>query len=630
MGTFLRTGLTYLVPPTARNEAGIRHFLAEHPEIRFVSLVAVDLGGNDTDEKIPVATFLRDAPGFLTGAIQTDGSSVVLPGIATLNDGKVDFITDPSVSWYIDYNWDLEDPVTGLPVGTLRIPSFLLHAGRRVDSRSVLMRATSVLGEKVRRLLFAWPEFTAELGFAPDDVVEVIPTAATELEFWVRTPGGSVGVDELAVSQALQEQYWKRTKGPVRAALETSLLLLEEYGLAPEMGHKEVGGVKARLREEGRFGDVMEQLEIDWRYATPLQAADNELLARIIIKEVFRRYGLEVTFMAKPIPGVAGSGEHTHVGLAIRLRDGRTVNLFAPADPYRHYLSPLGWGALFGLLKHWPTLAALVTATNDAFNRLQPGFEAPVCPVAAIGPTVSRVTRNRTVLICLVRDPERPAGTRFEVRAPHPHTNTYLALAGFFQAMLDGMEYVVRTRKKEEELLTEFNKAAGQPADYLPTERAYRSEEDVFDAYGEEERFRLFGRPPATVWETLQALAPDAPGRSLLEAEGVFLPEVIDGYVAAMLARWRLELRERLLPAWLAQVRGCVPRHEVGDALGTAAWEKIDRIRRAIVANSYFDRLREALERGDDRTASELQREVTPAMMSLQREYHHYRRWYGT
>ena len=32
MGTFLRAGLTYLVPPTARNEAGIRHFLAEHPE----------------------------------------------------------------------------------------------------------------------------------------------------------------------------------------------------------------------------------------------------------------------------------------------------------------------------------------------------------------------------------------------------------------------------------------------------------------------------------------------------------------------------------------------------------------------------------------------------------------------
>lgn len=30
--------------------------------------------------------------------------------------------------------------------------------------------------------------------------------------------------------------------------------------------------------------------------------------------------GLEVSFQAKPIPGVAGSGEHTHVGIAAKLK----------------------------------------------------------------------------------------------------------------------------------------------------------------------------------------------------------------------------------------------------------------------------------------------------------------------
>ena len=55
---------------------------------------------------------------------------------------------------------------------------------------------------------------------------------------------------------------------------------------------------------------VMEQLEIDWKYASGLQTADNELLARTIVKEVFRMNGLEVSFQAKPILGVAGSGEH--------------------------------------------------------------------------------------------------------------------------------------------------------------------------------------------------------------------------------------------------------------------------------------------------------------------------------
>ena len=51
----------------------------EHPEIKFVSLVGIDLSGNDTDEKIPIRLFLDDIDSFLNGvAIQTDGSSVVL------------------------------------------------------------------------------------------------------------------------------------------------------------------------------------------------------------------------------------------------------------------------------------------------------------------------------------------------------------------------------------------------------------------------------------------------------------------------------------------------------------------------------------------------------------------------
>ncbi|MCX7029666.1 MAG: glutamine synthetase, partial [Spirochaetes bacterium] len=115
--------LLYVVPASERTPQGLRGLLAAHPEIRFVSLSGVDLGGNDTDEKIPVSHFLGNAEQFLAGGVQTDGSSVVLPGIATLNDGKVDLVADSSVRWYVDYNHEHPDPATGLPVGTLRIPS---------------------------------------------------------------------------------------------------------------------------------------------------------------------------------------------------------------------------------------------------------------------------------------------------------------------------------------------------------------------------------------------------------------------------------------------------------------------------------------------------------------------------
>lgn len=115
--------------------------------------------------------------------------------------------------------------------------------------------------------------------------------------------------------------------------MEQAVEMLEAYGLNAEMGHKEVGGVKGKIDDEGHMDHVLEQLEIDWKYTgNPLQTADNELQARIIVREVFRENGLDVTFQAKPIIGVAGSGEHTHFGLMAKMKNGKMVNLFSPED----------------------------------------------------------------------------------------------------------------------------------------------------------------------------------------------------------------------------------------------------------------------------------------------------------
>ena len=50
------------------------------------------------------------------------------------------------------------------------------------------------------------------------------------------------------------------------------------------MGHKEVGGVKAKLNSSGEFDHVMEQLEVDWKFSDAVQAADNELFVRILVQ----------------------------------------------------------------------------------------------------------------------------------------------------------------------------------------------------------------------------------------------------------------------------------------------------------------------------------------------------------
>ena len=186
-----KTELLYTIAPAQHNEKALRALLEEHPEIRFVSLMGVDFAGNDTDEKIPVKIFLEDMESFLEGsAAQTDGSSVVLPGIASLNDARVDMVVDKDVNWFVDYNYDNYDAESGLPIGTLRIPAFLCHNDtNEVGSRVILRDTLRTFKDEVMALMMANPYIFNYLPIdSISDVASIELTSATELEFYVRTP----------------------------------------------------------------------------------------------------------------------------------------------------------------------------------------------------------------------------------------------------------------------------------------------------------------------------------------------------------------------------------------------------------------------------------------------------------
>ncbi len=629
-GFTVNPDLLCVIPPELHKVEDITRILDEHPEIKFVSLVAVDLAGNDTDEKIPIADFHDNLTNYLNGeAVQTDGSSVVLPGIATLNDGKVDLIPDPDVVWYIDYNYAHIDTKTGLPTGTLRIPSFLEHNGKPVCSRSVLKKSAEFFEQKLTERLRANPSLCEEIGFTIDDLDHINLIMATELEFWVNSPDEKISTEQLTISQELQEQYWKRTKGVVRTALEQVILLLDLYGFNPEMGHKEVGGVKAAISSSGDYHFIMEQLEVDWKYSDALQGADYELCARIFIKEIFRLHGLDVSFDAKPLHGVAGSGEHTHVNAVAFLKNGKRVNLFAPADMKKDYLSRLGWGSLFGIMKHYDLINPFVSSSTDAFNRLQPGFEAPTHCVASIGMDVLTPSRNRSVLLGVVRSEDKKAVTRFELRAPNPHTNTYLCLAAIYQCMLDGIEYMIDSGKDTKALEAEFTKPYGTPGDYLETDRLYRCEEDIFESMTSDERDRLFGKPAATVYDSMLVLAEHKDVTGILCAGDVFDRVILDSYARAMLERWEMELRERIIPENRSKIRSYTKRHDDSCGYDSSRWAEIMELKEYLAKNtdastSLFDRIKEAIASGDAAKVSELQIEMNGKMNILREKYRDY------
>ena len=239
----------YKIKKEEHNEESLKRIVESHKEIKFVSLMAVDLAGNVTDERIPIKIFLKDLEKFLyKTAVQTDGSSVDLPEIATINDAKVDMVVDIDCDWFIDYNEDLLDEDTNRLVGTIIIPAVLYHNGKPVDSRSILKLTTNNTKQEIINLIGNKAETFKKYDISEEDIENIDYTTATELEFWVKTPNEDTEIEELTTSQGMHEQYWNKISGTVRTAIEECLITMEKYELEPEMGHKEVGRSKTKTR----------------------------------------------------------------------------------------------------------------------------------------------------------------------------------------------------------------------------------------------------------------------------------------------------------------------------------------------------------------------------------------------
>jgi glutamine synthetase len=179
--------------------------------------------------------------------------------------------------------------------------------------------------------------------------------------------------------------------------------------------------VEAHHHEVGTAG----QSEIDMRYAPLLHMADQMVWYKYIVKNIARRHGKTVTFMAKPVFEDNGSGMHTHVSL---WKGGKP--LFAG----RGYagLSELALHAVGGLLKHAPAVLAFAAPTSNSYRRLVPGFEAPVNLVLS--------ARNRSAAVRVPMYSQSPKAKRIEFRCPDPSCNPYLMFSAVLMAMIDGIK----------------------------------------------------------------------------------------------------------------------------------------------------------------------------------------------
>ena len=172
-------------------------------------------------------------------------------------------------------------------------------------------------------------------------------------------------------------------------------LTLEQMGIIPESSHHEEGPG---------------QNEIDFRYSSPLTAADDAVTFKAAVKTVAARNGLYADFSPKPLEGKPGSGMHINISVK-----GRDENLL----PY----------VLSGMLDRISEMTVFLNPSEQSFKR----FGSQKAPLY-----ITWSSENRSQLIRI------PAAfgeyTRAELRSPDPGANPYIAYTLLIYAGLMGIK----------------------------------------------------------------------------------------------------------------------------------------------------------------------------------------------
>jgi glutamine synthetase len=135
--------------------------------------------------------------------------------------------------------------------------------------------------------------------------------------------------------------------------------------------------VAALLRDAAGAGLRVHQLHAEYGLAQvelslvatdPVSAADEQLLARQVIKAAARAHGLRVSFAPLVTPDGVGNGWHLHTSVSA---DGRNLLAGDQRGPGAD-----GAGYLAGLLRDLPALTAVTVPSVPSSMRLRPGYFA--------------------------------------------------------------------------------------------------------------------------------------------------------------------------------------------------------------------------------------------------------------
>jgi len=187
------------------------------------------------------------------------------------------------------------------------------------------------------------------------------------------------------------------------------------------------------------------QFEMNYKYAEMVQAADQVQLYKVVARQIAKNFGLTASFLPKPKMNINGSGMHTNISLS-----KNNKNIFYDAKG-EHKMSKDAHNFIAGILYYANSICLGLSASVNAYRRLDPAFEAPN--------EIKVSAADRSAMIRIPFGNARSA--RIEVRSVAPDANPYLA---FYLILKAGLKGLWASSKD----LKEYKKVADGPVKKLP------------------------------------------------------------------------------------------------------------------------------------------------------------------
>ena len=364
-----------------------QQFRAANPDIQAIDAFIIDLNGHTTGKRLPAAEgekLYKDGVMYSACAPLADCRGLGHnAGGRGKSDGDPDGIARPLPGYLQRVPW--------AATPTAQVVCQMTNAG---DGTELWFDPRVILADVVRQCRAAG----------------LHPVMACELEFYLidprRAADGGITLGALP------------GRTPARRAGNLSLEAIEN--MAGFLGQVDQAAEIQRLPVCGAVAEYgIGQFEVNLRHvADPLQAADQAVLLKRLVKGVARSLGMEATFMAKPFMSEPGSGLHIHVSIV----DDAGRNRFG---------APHGEA----LLRHG--IAGMQALMYDSMALYAPNFNSQR---RFLGPFVPRSRdwghNNRSVAFRVPLGDEQ--ARRIEHRVAGADASPHLALAAVLAALHHG------------------------------------------------------------------------------------------------------------------------------------------------------------------------------------------------